>query len=61
MSSDFSRYLQIKFFRLLRKIAPKGSALDTVFDSYDDWRIARQRAFELDTENYKPTPTGKKS
>jgi len=27
-----------RIIRTLKRLVPKGSALDTIFDSYDDWR-----------------------
>jgi hypothetical protein len=38
MFSDWLQFLRSKLFRMLRHVVPKGSALDTIFDSYDDWR-----------------------
>ena len=38
MSEYLFENLRLKLFRALRRIVPKGSALDTIFDSYDDWR-----------------------
>jgi hypothetical protein len=42
MNSNSSLNWRSKIFRILQRIAPKGSSLDAVFDSYDDWRQARQ-------------------
>jgi hypothetical protein len=38
MSEYLFENFRLKLFRALRRIVPKGSALDTIFDSYDDWR-----------------------
>ena len=27
-----------RIMRMLKRLVPKGSALDTIFDSYNDWR-----------------------
>jgi hypothetical protein len=38
MSEYLFENLRLKLFRALRRVVPKGSAIDTIFDSYDDWR-----------------------
>jgi len=38
MSEYLFENFRLKLFRALRRIVPKGSAIDTIFDSYDDWR-----------------------
>jgi hypothetical protein len=38
MFLDLFQFLRSKLFGMLRRVGPKGSALDTIFDSYNDWR-----------------------
>jgi hypothetical protein len=38
MASDRYRMFRSRLFRFLRYFVPKGSPIDAIFDSYDDWR-----------------------
>jgi len=38
------RDFRSKLFRVLQLVIPKGSSLDAIFDSYDDWRKVREKS-----------------
>lgn len=44
MSGSVFPNLRLKLFKLVQLIAPEGSSLDAVFNSYDDWREMREKA-----------------
>jgi hypothetical protein len=44
MSGSVLPSLRLKLFKLVQLIAPEGSSLDAVFNSYDDWREMREKS-----------------
>ena len=44
MSGSVLPNLRLKLFKLVQLIAPEGSSLDAVFNSYDDWREMREKS-----------------
>jgi hypothetical protein len=51
MTASASGNFQSRIIHALKRLVPKGSALDTIFDSYDDWR---------DVETEEPVKSGEK-
>jgi len=59
MSEFLFESLRLKLFRALRRIVPKGSAIDTIFDSYDDWRnFEAEEPDELREKDIQKTGSG---
>ena len=44
MSETLVSNIRLKLFKLVQLIAPEGSSLDAVFNSYDDWRQMREKS-----------------
>ena len=44
MSGSVLPSLRLKFFKVVQLIAPEGSSLDALFNSYDDWREMREKS-----------------
>jgi hypothetical protein len=44
MSETLLSNIRLKLFKLVQLIAPEGSSLDAVFNSYDDGRQMREKS-----------------
>jgi len=44
MSGSVLPNLRLKLFKMVQLIAPEGSSLDALFNSYDDWREMREKS-----------------
>ena len=44
MTETLVSNIRLKLFKLVQLIAPEGSSLDAVFNSYDDWRQMREKS-----------------
>jgi hypothetical protein len=46
MTSNFLSRARSILFTVLQLVAPEGSSLDAIFDSYGDWREMRRKSAE---------------
>jgi hypothetical protein len=44
MTSNLLARARASLFRALQLVAPEGSSLDAIFDSYGDWREMRRKS-----------------
>lgn len=44
MTSNLLARLRTTLFKALQLVAPEGSSLDAIFDSYGDWREMRRKS-----------------
>lgn len=46
MTSNLLARARTSLFKALQLVAPEGSSLDAIFDSYGDWREMRRKSAE---------------